>query len=111
MGTYMSPLNFFNKEIQCNVCGVKLRKSQAFGFDSTIRGKRQAGENLKLCKSCFLDKVRQAIQEYQGKAVFYYPLKGDNAYHYYKFGEDSIKELEDEDYENNDTFTHTEVLN
>lgn len=97
----MSALNIFNKEIECDLCGIKIRKSQAFGFDSTIRGKRHEGKKLKLCKSCFLDKIRQAIQEYEGKAVFYYPLKEDNAYHYYEFNEDSRKELADEDYDNN----------
>lgn len=93
----MAPLNLFRKEIQCGLCGSKLRKSHSFGFDSTIRGKRRDGEKTKLCKSCFLDKMRQSIQSFEEKAVFYYPTKNHNAYHYYKFKDEFIEEIENED--------------
>lgn len=95
----MSPLNLFKKEIQCDICGINLKKSDAFKFDSTIRGERHDGEKLYLCKKCFLDKLKQVIRTYQGKAIFYYPIKGDNAYHYYKFKENFAEELENEDSE------------
>lgn len=87
----MSLFNLFNKEINCDLCGTKIIKSNAFVFDSSMRGKRPEGEKVCLCKKCFLYKIKQALRVYQGKVVLYYPIKSHNAYHYYKFQEDSIE--------------------
>lgn len=83
----------FGKSITCQRCGSTIEKGQVNSFDSTIRGHNTAGESLKVCGNCLIEKFNDSLKSFNSRAVVVYPTNSmgwmtkPNAYQFYSFEE------------------------
>jgi len=81
----MGLLDRFKREAECDKCQIVFPKTKLSYFDSSFRKERQNGRQLRLCRACFTDEIRDWFRNYKHMAVAVYPSEGYNAYHFYSF--------------------------
>lgn len=73
----------FQKKKTCSLCGATSDTTKIVNFDPTNRGEfKEAGTKESLCIDCLNKKWAEALKNYQGVSVCFFPVKGLNSYSY-----------------------------